>query len=202
MDCLPITYLCRMSRPKRKSLPIIENVEILDAAAEGKSIARVNDVVLFVTQAVPGDVADIQLTRKKSSFMEGFPVAIHKKSDKRVEPFCPYFGVCGGCKWQNMGYEHQLFYKQKQVVDNLVRIGHLELPEMESILAAPKTTFYRNKMEYTFSDRKWLTSLDMDSEGQDLRCPWVSIFPVCYDKIIDINICFYNRILPTKSAIM
>lgn len=167
----------------------MENVEILDAGAEGKSIARVNDMVLFVTNAVPGDVMDVQLTRKKPTFMEGHPVKLHKPSPKRVESFCPYFGTCGGCKWQNVGYEHQLFYKQKQVKDNLERIGHLELPPMEDILAAPKTKFYRNKLEFTFSDRKWLTSADSFEEGSDLRGVGFHI-PGRFDKIVDIDMCF------------
>ncbi len=178
-----------MSR-KKKALPIIEQVEILDAGSEGKTIARVNELVLFVTNAVPGDVVDVQLTRKKSTFLEGYPVKIHKKSEKRAEPFCEYFGVCGGCKWQNVGYEHQLFYKQKQVKDNLERIGHLNLPEMEPILGAPETQYYRNKLEFTFSDRKWLTEQVADNDGTlDMRGVGFHI-PGRFDKIIDIDHCY------------
>lgn len=169
---------------------MLENVEILDAGSEGKTIARVNDVVVFVTNAVPGDVVDIQVTRKKSTFMEGYPIKIHTKSEKRADAFCPYFGVCGGCKWQNVGYEHQLFYKHKQVKDNLERIGHLELPEMEQILGAPATTYYRNKLEFTFSDRKWLTEVQKDNDGElDMRGVGFHI-PGRFDKIIDIDHCY------------
>lgn len=178
-----------MSR-KKKSLPILENIEILDAGAEGKTIARVDDMVLFVSNAVPGDIVDVQLTRKKPTFMEGRPVKMHKESDKRVPSFCPYFGTCGGCKWQNVGYEHQLFYKHKQVKDNLERIGHLQLPEMEQILGAPATEYYRNKLEFTFSDRKWLTELQADNDGElDMRGVGFHI-PGRFDKIIDIDHCY------------
>ncbi len=175
---------------KKKSLPILENIEILDAGSEGKTIARLDEMVIFVTNAVPGDIVDIQVTRKKSTFMEGHPIKLHKPSEKRVESFCPYFGTCGGCKWQNVGYEHQLFYKQKQVKDNLVRIGHLDLPDMEPILAAPKTEYYRNKMEFTFSDRKWLTQVNADNDGDiDMRGIGFHI-PGRFDKIIDIDYCY------------
>jgi len=178
-----------MSR-KKKSLPILEQVEILDAGSEGKTIARVNEMVLFVTNAVPGDVVDVQLTRKKSTFLEGYPVKIHKKSDQRTDAFCAYFGVCGGCKWQNVGYEHQLYYKQKQVKDNLVRIGHLDIPEMEPILGAPETSYYRNKLEFTFSDRKWLTDNEAGNTGElDMRGLGFHI-PGRFDKIVDIDHCY------------
>lgn len=178
-----------MSR-KKKSLPVIEGVEIIDAGAEGKSIARVNDMVVFVTQAVPGDQVDLQITRKKSSFMEGYPVKIHRESSDRVEAFCAYFGVCGGCKWQNMSYAAQLKYKQKQVLDHLTRIGHLDLPEIEPIVEAPETQYYRNKLEFTFSDRKWLTESNADNAGDlDMRGLGFHI-PGRFDKIVDIDHCY------------
>ena len=112
---------------KKKQLPILEKVTITDVAAEGKAIARVNDMVVFVPFVAPGDVVDIQLTRKKNSYAEGKPVYFHEYSAKRAEPFCEHFGVCGGCKWQHLPYEEQLYYKQKQVYDNLTRIGKVEM---------------------------------------------------------------------------
>ena len=121
---------------KKKQLPILEKVTITDVAAEGKAIARVNDMVVFVPFVAPGDVVDIQLTRKKNSYAEGKPVYFHEYSAKRAEPFCEHFGVCGGCKWQHLPYEEQLYYKQKQVYDNLTRIGKVEMEEKLPILGS------------------------------------------------------------------
>ena len=114
-----------MRRFVKKALPLFENVAITDAGSEGKSVAKVNDMVVFVQNAVPGDVADLQLVMKKKNFAEARAVKFHEYSDKRTKPVCSHFGICGGCKWQNMGYEWQLFYKQKQVADNLTRIGKI-----------------------------------------------------------------------------
>ena len=147
---------------KKKNLPILENVEISGVAAEGKAISRVDGMVLFVGNCVPGDVVDIQVTKKKHSFMEGRVVRVVKPSEKRCEARCRHFGVCGGCKWQILPYEEQLKYKQQQVEDNLTRIGKIELPEIRPILGSKHIYEYRNKLEFTFSDRRWLTSNELE----------------------------------------
>ncbi len=137
---------------------ILENVIIESMAAEGKCVARVDGLVLFVEGVAPGDVADVSLTRIKTSFLEGRAVAIKKFSDKRTEPFCSHFGLCGGCKWQNLDYREQLRYKQQQVIDNLERLGGLTLPEIKPIIASQKIKHYRNKLEFSFTSKRWLTS--------------------------------------------
>ncbi len=137
---------------------MLEKVEIEDVAAEGKALARVDELVVFVPFVVPGDVVDLKITRKKHHYAEAVAVRFHTYSEKRSEPFCPHFGVCGGCKWQCLRYAEQLAYKQKQVVDNLTRIGKVELPECEPILGCGKTYGYRNKLEFGFSDKRWLTN--------------------------------------------
>ncbi|MDD4776722.1 MAG: 23S rRNA (uracil(1939)-C(5))-methyltransferase RlmD [Fermentimonas sp.] len=176
---------------KRKQLPLLENVVITDVAAEGKAIAKVDGMAVFVPYAVPGDVVDIQLTRKKSSFAEGKVVRFESYSENRAEPFCEHFGVCGGCKWQNLPYEEQLKYKHKQVVDNLERIGKIELPEISPILGAPKSNFYRNKLEYTFSDKRWLTDEEISSDKEFAHKNAVGFhIPGMFDKVLDINKCW------------
>ena len=145
-----------MSR-KKKALPLLEKVTITDVAAEGKALAKVNDMVVFVPYVVPGDVVDLQVKRKKNKYAEAVAVKFHEFSPKRAVPFCQHYGVCGGCKWQCLSYEDQIKYKQKQVTDNLTRIGKVELPEISPILGSEKTEFYRNKLEFTFSDKRWLT---------------------------------------------
>lgn len=145
-----------MSR-KKKTLPLLENVTITDCAAEGKALARVNDMVVFVPFCVPGDVVDIQLKKKKHSYAEGEVVRFIKKSDVRQEPMCQHFGICGGCKWQILPYSEQLKMKQKQVTDQLHRIGKVELPEISPILGSKQTREYRNKLEFGCSNKKWRT---------------------------------------------
>ncbi len=145
-----------MSR-KKKPFPILENIEITDVAAEGKSLTRVNDLVIFVPFTVPGDIVDIQIKKKRHSYCEGEVVRFVKLSEVRVTPRCEHFGVCGGCKWQNLPYEEQLKAKQKQVYDQLRRIGKVELPEFRPILGSEKTYEYRNKLEFGFSNKRWLT---------------------------------------------
>ncbi|MFR9165867.1 MAG: 23S rRNA (uracil(1939)-C(5))-methyltransferase RlmD [Dysgonomonas sp.] len=179
-----------MSR-KKKALPVIENVEITDIAAEGKAIAKVDDMVVFVPYVVPGDVIDLQLTRKKNKYAEGKPAKFIKYSPLRIDAFCEHFGVCGGCKWQILPYREQLKYKQKQVVDNLTRIGKIELPEISPILGSEKTEFYRNKLEFTFSNKKWLT-YEQVASGQsfdDMDALGFHI-PGMFDKVLDINKCW------------
>ena len=145
-----------MSR-KKKELPVYREVEIQDVAAEGKALVRIDDMVVFVPYVVPGDVVDLRVTRKKHHYAEAICTHIHKKSECRTEPFCPHYGVCGGCKWQILPYEDQLRYKQKQVMDNLERIGKIPLPECSPILGSEKTRCYRNKLEFGFADKIWLT---------------------------------------------
>lgn len=179
-----------MGRRIRKRIPIMENVTVLDAVAEGKTLAKVDDLVIFLNNAVPGDVVDIQVYKKKRNYVEGKAIKFHKYSEKRVEPFCEHFGTCGGCKWQFLSYEDQLGYKAKQVKDNLERIAKIELPEFEPILGAPKTTYYRNKLEYTFSNKRWFTEEeiakeeDLDQDGLGFHVPGR------FDKVLDINHCY------------
>lgn len=176
---------------KRKPLPLLEAVTITDVAAEGKALARVNDLVVFVPYVAPGDIVDIQLARKKHNYAEGKAVAFHKYSEERAVPFCEHFGVCGGCKWQHLPYEVQLRYKQKQVIDNLTRIGKIELGEVLPILGSSHTQFYRNKLEFTFSNKKWLTEEQVQS-GETINCMNGVGFhiPNMFDKVLDIHKCW------------
>lgn len=180
-----------MGRKEKGAPLILEQVEILDAGAEGKAIARHNDMVIFVPFVVPGDVCDIRIVARKRRFFEGRAVKFHHFSDKRIEPVCSHFGICGGCRWQSMDYQQQLFYKQKQVSDNFSRIGHLEYPEIRPILASPVTEFYRNKLEYTFSDFRWLTEeeMNMAPEERDMDALGFHI-PGMFDRVIDIEKCY------------
>ena len=152
---------------KRKELPLLEKVEITDVAAEGKAIAKVNDLVIFVPYVVPGDVVDLQIKRKKHHYAEAEAVKFHQYSPVRAVPFCQHYGVCGGCKWQVLPYSEQIRYKQKQVTDNLTRIGKVELPGISPILGSAKTEFYRNKLEFTFSNKRWLTAEEIRNAVRD-----------------------------------
>lgn len=182
-----------MSR-KRKSLPLIEDVEISGIAAEGKSIARVDDMVVFIPYGAPGDIIDLKLDKKKKNFAEGHISKLTKPSDIRIAPFCEHFGVCGGCKWQHLPYEYQLYYKQQQVVDALTRIAKVELPEINPILGSEKTVHYRNKLEYTFSNKMWLTFEQMQSgeEFPDRNALGFHI-PGAFDKVLDIKKCWLQE---------
>lgn len=175
----------------RRNKPLYENVTITDIGAEGKALARVNDMVVFTTHVVPGDVVDLQVTKKRTNYQEARVVAIHEKSADRVEAFCDHFGVCGGCKWQYLPYEKQLFYKQKQVEDQLKRLGKIELPELMPILGSEKNTFYRNKLEFSFSNKRWLSFEEMDLEIEPKNKNALGFhIPRMFDKIIDINKCW------------
>ena len=178
-----------MSR-KRKPLPILTDILITDVAAEGKAIAKVDNLVIFVPYVVPGDVVDLQIKRKKHNYAEAEAIAIKKYSELRAKPFCKHFGVCGGCKWQCLPYEEQLRFKQKQVADNLTRIGKIELPEMMPILGSKHVARYRNKLEFGFSNKKWLTSEQVAS-GVQFDCMDAVGFhiPGAFDKILDIEEC-------------
>ncbi len=179
-----------MSR-KRKQLPLIENAEITEVAAEGKALAKVDGLAVFVPYAVPGDVADIQLFRKRSSFAEGRVVKFRKYSEKRINALCSHFGICGGCKWQMLPYAEQLKWKQKQVEDNLTRIGKVELPEISPILGAPETIFYRNKLEFTFSSKRWLTEEELSSSEDFKQMNGLGFhIPGMFDKVLDIDTCW------------
>lgn len=176
---------------KKKELPLLEKVTITDVAAEGKALAKVNDLVIFVPYVVPGDVVDLQIKRKKNHYAEAVAVKIHEKSPMRTEPFCQHYGVCGGCKWQCLSYEDQIRYKQKQVYDNLTRIGKVELPEFMSILGSEKTRFYRNKLEFTFSNKRWLTEEEVKQDVKYDQMNAVGFhIPGAFDKVLAIEKCW------------
>jgi 23S rRNA (uracil1939-C5)-methyltransferase len=176
---------------KRKKLPVIENLEITDVAAEGKSIGKYNNQVIFVKGLIPGDIADIQITSMRKKFMEGYAKRMIKYSEMRTDPFCSHFGICGGCKWQNLPYENQLFYKQKQVADNLQRIGKIDLPEISPIIGSVRQKYYRNKLEYTFSESRWLTGDEVKSEIEipERRALGFHLNGK-FDRILDIETCY------------
>ncbi len=182
-----------MTRPNKRV--ILENLEIIDAGAKGKAVARAQDGrVVFINNAVPGDIATIQTHKKRKSYYEGTAISFSKYSEKRVEPVCDYFGTCGGCKWQHMGYEHQLYYKQKEVENNLKRLGGIEIPDLSPILGAPEQYFYRNKMEFSFSDNKWLTKEQIESDVVIKNRNALGFhIPGMWDKILDIDNCHLQR---------
>ncbi|MBQ7156525.1 MAG: 23S rRNA (uracil(1939)-C(5))-methyltransferase RlmD, partial [Bacteroidaceae bacterium] len=183
----------------KKKLPLLENITITAVAAEGKALARVDDKVVFVPYVVPGDVVDLQVKKKKNSYMEAVAVKIHEYSPLRDTPFCQHYGVCGGCKWQCLKYEEQLKAKQQQVYDNLTRIGKVELPEFMPILGSKKTREYRNKLEYGFSNKRWLTE---DEVRQDVKYDVMDAvgFHItgAFDKILDIEKCHLMDDLQNK----
>ncbi|MFH1297832.1 MAG: 23S rRNA (uracil(1939)-C(5))-methyltransferase RlmD [Bacteroidota bacterium] len=178
---------------RKKELPIFEKSTIIDAGADGKAVARIGDRVVFVPFAVPGDVVDIQVTRKRRNYYEGRVIQIHHRSERRTEPVCSHFGICGGCRWQNMRYEDQLFFKQKQVKDHLNRIGKFSDFELLPILPSSQTIFYRNKLEYTFSNRRWLTNEEMRNEEFGMRNALGFHIPGMFDKVLDIHTCYLQR---------
>lgn len=175
---------------KRKEHPVLEGIEIIDVAAEGQSLARVNDMVVFVPYGAPGDIVDIKIDRKKKSYAEGHIERMVKPSDLRCEPRCSHFTMCGGCRWQHLPYDYQLECKQKQVTDNLERIAKVELPEISSIKGSRNIWAYRNKMEYTFSNKKWLT-FDQLRSGEEFPDRDAAGFhiPGAFDKVLDIECC-------------
>lgn len=176
---------------KKKELPLLEKVTITDVAAEGKALAKVNDWVVFVPYVVPGDIVDLQVKRRKNHYAEAVAIKFYEKSAMRAEPFCQHYGVCGGCKWQCLAYEDQIKYKQKQVFDNLTRIGKVELPPFNPILGSEKTKFYRNKLEFTFSNKRWLTE---DEVKQDVKYDQMNAvgfhIPGAFDKVLAIEKCW------------
>ncbi len=177
---------------KNKNLPLLEKIEITGIAAEGKSIARYNNKVLFVPSVVPGDIVDVQLTRKRKNFLEGVAVHFHKISEGRAEPFCSHFGICGGCKWQNLPYAKQLDFKQQQVIDAFERIGKIEMPVVSPIIGSLYTQNYRNKLEFTFSSRRWLTREEINSDVKEM-CGIGFHIPGRFDKVLDIERCYLQQ---------
>jgi len=176
---------------RRKKNKLFTEVEVVDAGAKGKAIGKSPDGrVIFIDNAVPGDVADIQTTQKRKSYYQGTAVQFHQLSEKRTEPVCQHFGTCGGCKWQNMEYKFQLEYKQNEVINNLQRLGKIELPEVTPILGSEEIYFYRNKMEFSFSDSRWLT-IDEIQSGENIEDRNALGFhiPGMWDKILDIKKC-------------
>lgn len=179
-----------MSRNNKKPHPILENILITDIAAEGKAIARVNEKVVFIPHVIPGDIVDLQVVKKKSSYLEARAIKFHTYAANRIPAVCEHFGICGGCKWQILPYPDQLNYKQKQVVDNLTRIGKIALPEISPIIGSSSTEFYRNKLEFTFSNKKWLTTEEMNL-GQEQNMNGVGFhIPGMFDKVLDIKKCW------------
>ena len=177
-----------MGRGKK---PLLEKVEIKKIAAEGKSLAYIDEKVLFVPNTVPGDIVDVQVTRKRKSFLEGFIVKTHKLSALRIQPFCPHFGICGGCKWQNLPYEKQLEFKQQEIIDNLQRIGKVHLQNIYPIIGSEKTQEYRNKLEFTFSNKRFLTREEIDKDISIDRTPAIGFHvPGLFDKVVDIENCY------------
>lgn len=175
----------------RKKLDLIlENVKIEAVAAEGKSLAHVDGTVVFVEFAVPGDIVNVKVTKKKKNYMEGFILEIVKPSDDRLQPFCEHFGICGGCRWQPLPYDMQLKAKQQQVWDQLVRIGHLEIPDISPILPSDKTKYYRNKLEFTFSNKRWIyNNEDPDSLTDEERLGLGFHVGKFFDKVLNIKHC-------------
>ncbi|WP_372746202.1 23S rRNA (uracil(1939)-C(5))-methyltransferase RlmD [Lutibacter sp.] len=176
---------------RRKTQTIFENIEVIDAGARGKTVAKAPDGrVIFLTNTVPGDIVDVKTGKKRKAYFEGTAIKFHKYSDKRTAPVCDHFEHCGGCKWQNMKYEHQLEYKENEVKNNLIRIGHLDLPEITPILGCKNIFFYRNKMEFSFSNSRWLT-LDEINSNKEIDNKNACGFHISgmWDKILDINKC-------------
>jgi 23S rRNA (uracil1939-C5)-methyltransferase len=179
-----------------KSIPpeALQNVEIQDMVAEGKCIVKLDNLVVFVSNAAPGDVVDLRITKSKKKYLEAVPTVFHKKSPLRVEPFCQHFGVCGGCKWQHLDYAAQLRAKQQQVEDTLQRIGKVAIPEVRQIMPSPERTYYRNKLEYTFSFMGWLTAEQVKDESQQYDRRVLGFHtPARFDKIIDVEHCWLQQ---------
>ena len=176
---------------KNKAQEIIENVAVIDVADDGRAIGKVSDLVVFISHAVPGDIVDVRVTRKRKKYVESVPVRFSTYSEWRAEPVCNSFSVCGGCKWQDFDYQQQLLFKHKIVSDCLVRIGKLDLPEIASVLPADPIWFYRNKLEFTFSSNRWLTGEELQSEGEIANRNALGFhIPGMFDKVLDIERCY------------
>jgi 23S rRNA (uracil1939-C5)-methyltransferase len=172
-------------------MPLLGKVRITDIGSEGNAIARIDNQVIFVPMLIPGDVVDIRVRKKRRKFMEGTVVRFHEYSPDRIKPRCAHFGVCGGCKWQHLPYEKQLQFKEKQVKDNLTRIGKVDIPSTDPILGSEEIFFYRNKLEYTFSNKRWLTREEMISDNDHLNEDALGFhIPGMFDKVLDIKECY------------
>ncbi len=172
---------------------VLSTITIESVAAEGKCIAHHEGKAIFVEGVAPGDIVDIRIFKKKQRYLEGKPVVFHKYSDLREEPFCGHFALCGGCKWQHLKYEEQITAKRQQVIDNFRRIGKFEFPDANPIIASSETTFYRNKLEYTFSNRKWLSNEEIKS-GDEIDRNGVGFhLPGHFDKVLDIETCYLQK---------
>ncbi len=183
----------------KKPLPVLENVTITGIAAEGKAIVKYNDLVIFIPYVVPGDIVDLQLTRKKNSYAEAKVIRFHQYSNERTDAFCEHYGICGGCKWQILPYKEQIRYKQQQVEDNLRRIGKIDLPEISPILGSEKTVFYRNKLEFTFSNKRWMTEEEIKSDVKYDNMNALGFhIPGMFDKVLDINKCWLQTDISNK----
>jgi 23S rRNA (uracil1939-C5)-methyltransferase len=175
---------------RKKELPFFEKVLITDIGAEGNALARIDNLVVFVPMLIPGDIVDIKVIRKRKKYMEGRVVKFHQYSPDRIEPRCIHFGICGGCKWQHLPYNLQLKYKEKQVRDNLIRIGKIDIPEINPIIGSSGIFFYRNKLEYTFSDKRWLTKEEVASGAKFEKEDALGFhIPGLFDKVLDIEEC-------------
>lgn len=177
----------RRKIPQEKKF--INDIHIVDIAEEGKGVGKTEDLVLFIEKAIPGDIVDVELMKKKKSFGEARVVEIKQASEHRVEPFCAHFGVCGGCKWQHMNYDAQLLFKQQSVDNALTRLGKVDTSKMEPILGSAETAYYRNKLEYTFSNKRWLTSVDEEYPESEMQALGFHV-PGRFDKILDIKHCY------------
>lgn len=176
---------------RKKTKPFYERVRIEEIGAEGKALVRINDLVVFATQVIPGDIVDLQVIKKRKNFQEAIVTKIHQYSKDRIDPFCSHFGVCGGCKWQFLPYPKQLEYKQKQVKDQLTRIGRIELPEVSPILGSEQNRFYRNKLEFTFSNKRWITQQEIDEESEITNYNALGFHvPGMFDKVLRIEKCW------------
>ncbi len=180
---------------KRREEHIFEHIAVTDAGANGKAIAKAPDGrVIFLPNAVPGDVVDIRITKKRSAYYEGIALNFHQRSRERTLPVCEHFGVCGGCKWQHLDYQRQLFYKQKEVANNLARIGKIDLPEISPIIGAPEPYFYRNKLEFAFSNSRWLTREEVENKSPSHSTNALGFhIPGRWDKVLDIRTCHLQQ---------
>jgi 23S rRNA (uracil1939-C5)-methyltransferase len=175
---------------RKRELPLLEKVLITDIGAEGKAIARVENQVVFVPMLIPGDIVDIKVRKKKKKYLEGSVVRFHEYSADRIKPVCRHFGICGGCRWQHLPYDLQLKYKEKQVRDSLTRIAKVSLPEISPIIGSSDVYFYRNKLEYAFSDKRWLTREEVNSDNSFDKGDALGFHvPGLFDKVLDIREC-------------
>ena len=175
---------------RKKELPLLEKIRITDIGSEGNALARVNNLVVFVPMLVPGDVVDIKVIRKRKKYLEGKVLRFHEYSADRIKPVCKHFGICGGCKWQHLPYDLQLKYKEKQVIDNLTRIGKVVLPAINPIIGSSDIYYYRNKLEFTFSDKRWLTREEVNSDNDFEKEDALGFhIPGLFDKVLDIREC-------------